>query len=382
MTPEQLATDLKSLLLQKDFRPVQQPEDTPVFDLYIRIENPVCCVLAVQPHDSDEHREDVAAFAESLQKQLPQIQCTQLICLYLTIGPEPLAEVRPLADTDRMGNLHHIAWHYATDTQTLQVADGSPDKLMGIEKLLRMAATGEELPKDTLREDTTGKRPVVTFTIFCHLCCPASLRHGDGTERISLGAFQRQQRNSAGIGAILPPHHRHVLPRQHHAPCCQQHLSVLLRQSGRTAAGQSPLCDSVSHFRHLRRTVQCFSGALCLHRRIWRHLRTFGRHAHPHTGERFPLYRHELRHHDIAGIHSPCHGLSGCGCGQLGPSGRIPLRRSGVLPHVPCQRMRFADGCSLLTSWEQPSFFVQNRPLFPTGFPLLFLGITCHLYTE
>lgn len=50
MTPEQLATDLKSLLLQKDFRPVQQPEDTPVFDLYIRIENPVCCVLAVQPH--------------------------------------------------------------------------------------------------------------------------------------------------------------------------------------------------------------------------------------------------------------------------------------------------------------------------------------------
>ena len=90
MTPEQLATDLKSLLLQKDFRTVQQPEDTPVFDLYIRIENPVCCVLAVQPHDSDEHREDVAAFAESLQKQLPQIQCTQLICLYLTIGPEPL----------------------------------------------------------------------------------------------------------------------------------------------------------------------------------------------------------------------------------------------------------------------------------------------------
>ena len=176
MTPEQLATDLKSLLLQKDFRPVQQPEDTPVFDLYIRIENPVCCVLAVQPHDSDEHREDVAAFAESLQKQLPQIQCTQLICLYLTIGPEPLAEVRPLADTDRMGNLHHIAWHYATDTQTLQVADGSPDKLMGIEKLLRMAATGEELPKDTLREDTTGKRPVVTFTIFA--ICAALLLYG------------------------------------------------------------------------------------------------------------------------------------------------------------------------------------------------------------
>lgn len=176
MTPEQLATDLKSLLLQKDFRPVQQPEDTPVFDLYIRIENPVCCVLAVQPHDSDEHREDVAAFAESLQKQLPQTQCTQLICLYLTIGPEPLAEVRPLADTDRMGNLHHIAWHYATDTQTLQVADGSPDKLMGIEKLLRMAATGEELPKDTLREDTTGKRPVVTFTIFA--ICAALLLYG------------------------------------------------------------------------------------------------------------------------------------------------------------------------------------------------------------
>ena len=176
MTPEQLATDLKSLLLQKDFRLVQQPEDTPVFDLYIRIENPVCCALAVQPHDNAEHREEVAAFAEGLQKQLPQIQCTQLICLYLTIGAEPLEEVHPLADTDRMGNLHHIAWHYATDTQTLQAADGSPDKLMGIEKLLRMAATGEELPKDTLREDTAGKRPVVTFTIFA--ICAALLIYG------------------------------------------------------------------------------------------------------------------------------------------------------------------------------------------------------------
>ena len=107
MTPEQLATDLQKLLLQKDFRPVQQPEGTPVFGLYIRIENPVCCVLAVQPHDNTEHREDVAAFAEELQKQLSQIQCTQLICLYLTIGPEPLEELHPLADTDRMGNLHH-----------------------------------------------------------------------------------------------------------------------------------------------------------------------------------------------------------------------------------------------------------------------------------
>lgn len=154
MTPEQLATDLQNLLLQKDFRPVQQPADTPVFGLYIRIENPVCCVLAVQPHDNAAHRQEIAAFAEGLQKQLSQIQCTQLICLYLTMGPEALAEVYPLADTDRMGNLHHIAWHYAMDTQTLQTADGSPDKLMGIEKLLRMAATGEELPKDTLREDT------------------------------------------------------------------------------------------------------------------------------------------------------------------------------------------------------------------------------------
>ena len=170
MTPEQLATNLQSLLLQKDFRLVQQPDDTPAFDLYIRIENPVCCVLAVQPHDNAEHREDVAVFVEGLQEKLPQIQCTQLICLYLTIGAEPLAEVRPLADTDRMGSLHHIAWHYATDTDTLQVADGSPDKLMGIEKLLRMAATGE---------DTAGKRPVVTFSIFA--ICAVLLLYGMAT---------------------------------------------------------------------------------------------------------------------------------------------------------------------------------------------------------
>lgn len=176
MTPEQLAMNLKSLLLQKDFHLVQQSQDTPVFDLYIRIENPVCCVLAVQPHDNAKHRKEVAAFAERLQKQLSQIQCTQIICLYLTIGAEPLEDVRPLADTDRMGNLHHIAWHYAIDTQTLRAADGSPDKLMSIEKLLRMAATGKELPKDTLREDLAGKRPVVTFSIFA--ICAALLLYG------------------------------------------------------------------------------------------------------------------------------------------------------------------------------------------------------------
>lgn len=176
MTPIQLATNLDALLLQKDFRPVQQSQTPAHLGLYIRIENPVCCVLAVQPHDNDDHREAVAVFAEGLQKQLPQIQCTQLICLYLTIGAEPLAEVHPLADTDRMGNLHHIAWHYAMDTQTLQTADGSPDKFMGIEKLLQMAAAGEELPKDTLRKDTTGKRPVVTTCIFA--ICALLLLYG------------------------------------------------------------------------------------------------------------------------------------------------------------------------------------------------------------
>lgn len=176
MTPEQLATNLQELLLQKDFQPVHQPADAAVFGLFIRIENPVCCILAVQPNDNAEHREAVAAFAEGLQKQLAQIQCTQLICLYLTMDVNPLAEVRPLAETDRIGNLHHIAWHYATNTQTLQIAEGSPDKLMGIEKLLRMAVTGEELPKDTLRDDTAGKRPVVTYTIFA--ICAALLLYG------------------------------------------------------------------------------------------------------------------------------------------------------------------------------------------------------------
>lgn len=176
MTPEQLATDLQGLLLQKDFRPVQQPPEAAVFGLYIRIENPLCCVLAVQPHQDSGQREAVAAFAEELQKQLAQIQCTQLVCLYLTIGDTQQDVVSPLAETDRMGNLHHIAWHYAMDTQTIQRAEGSPDKMMGIEKLLHMAASGKTLPKDTLRPVIAGARPTVTITLFA--ICAVLLLYG------------------------------------------------------------------------------------------------------------------------------------------------------------------------------------------------------------
>lgn len=144
-----------------------------MFDSHKRIESSlfaVCAALAVQPHDTAEHREDVAALWKD-QKQLPQIQCTQPVCLYLTIYAESLVEVHPLADTDCM-------WAICTTSLGITPRTHKPCRQPTAAQTsswalkLLMAATGEELPADTPAERHRRKTPRGNFHSFaiCAAC--------------------------------------------------------------------------------------------------------------------------------------------------------------------------------------------------------------------
>lgn len=156
---------LYDLLKQKDFDPVFG-----MSGLFLRIENPILYLIAIQPLDESnaEDQQAICNIAEQLQEALPQYCCTELICLYLTIGDTPHTP-QPLQITERLGHLHHIAWHFMPQSHSLQVAADSPKKLLGVEKLLQMAAKGEQLPKDTLYSTQHTQRPIVTLCIFA-LC--------------------------------------------------------------------------------------------------------------------------------------------------------------------------------------------------------------------
>lgn len=163
---------LYHLLEQKDFEPVFG-----ISGLFLRIENPVLYLLAIQPleESSAEHQTAVCALAERLQNELADYCCTQLVCLYLTIDDAP-AVPKALQRTERMTSLHHIAWHFVPESCSLQVAEDSPKKLLGIEKLLQMAAKGEQIPEDTLYTVPAARLPFATLSIF--VVCVSILAYG------------------------------------------------------------------------------------------------------------------------------------------------------------------------------------------------------------
>lgn len=186
---------LYDLLQQKDFEAVLG-----VSGIFLRVENPVLYVIVVQSVEEEnvEHQAAVRTFAEQLQQELPEYCCTQLICLYLTIGDTPHTP-HPLQVTDRLTNLHHIAWHFNPQSGILTVAEDSPKKLLGIEKLLHMAAKGEQLPKDTLYTDiemeNQTQRPIVSFAIFaiCVLVLAYGLLFGKHMDILDAFSVSRQR---------------------------------------------------------------------------------------------------------------------------------------------------------------------------------------------
>lgn len=161
MTPEECILQLEKLILQKDFRCVSN-------GIYLRIEHPICYLLAVQSVQDDiTLRQDIVRqMAIQMQQKSAELNCTQTICLYLCIGTETDRMPTLLQETERMSTLHHIAWYFDLQTMQLNTAQDSPKKLLGLEKYLRMAAQGETLPQDYLPNHAVIKKPIVTWGIW------------------------------------------------------------------------------------------------------------------------------------------------------------------------------------------------------------------------
>lgn len=184
MTPEECIVQLEKLILQKDFQCISQ-------GIYLRIEHPICYLLAVQSVQDDIpiRQEIVRRMAAQMQQKSAEVNCTQTICLYLCIGTQPAYTPTVLEDTARLGTLHHIAWYFDLQTMQLHPAADSPKKLLGLEKYLQMAVKGETLPQDHLSNMPMIRKPVVTWGIW--VICVILLCFGmlDGTQQDLLTTY-------------------------------------------------------------------------------------------------------------------------------------------------------------------------------------------------
>lgn len=161
MTPEECILQLEKWILQKDFQCVSQ-------GIYLRIEHPICYLLAVQSVNDDIplRQEMVRRMAVQMQQKSAEVNCTQTICLYLCIGDDAAGTPTLLENTERMGTLHHIAWYFDLQTMQIHPAADSPKKLLGLEKDLRMAAKGAALPQEDLFQVSVIQKPIVTWGIW------------------------------------------------------------------------------------------------------------------------------------------------------------------------------------------------------------------------
>ena len=148
-------------------------------DWYWRAENPmlylVCLDFGTEPRES--LLTEFAAFCGSMRQQMAQLHCTRLVALTVLVDKSmqdvPVENVEKFFDPCRTEEIYPVFWYFSTESGTITAPKGQPDRLIGIEKLLRAAAKGEEPQVLPLRQEGAHAYPVATICIF--LICLAAL---------------------------------------------------------------------------------------------------------------------------------------------------------------------------------------------------------------
>ncbi len=150
MTEPVFLENFKTLLLQKDFEAI-----TP--DCFILVENPVLYAICLKNELPQKQMID------HLHENLQEFYCQRLICIFISVE-EHTPHTLTYAHTDDTYFL--VTWHYDIQKQTLTAAPDAPTKILGIEKLLKKAASDDVIPSAPKLEIQTQPKPYVTYSIF------------------------------------------------------------------------------------------------------------------------------------------------------------------------------------------------------------------------
>lgn len=166
--------DLRMQLESKGFRRVKNKDNW-----YWRAENPVLYLLCLLDRADDDWREDHRTFADfgrRMEERLGEFHCTRVVALSILV--DNIGENEPV-DSVESGDIsnfngydekfYRVFWQFSTESGKVRAGKDQPDRLLGIEKLLRAAAKGEQPEVLLLRDTKEQKAPIATGVIFA-LC--------------------------------------------------------------------------------------------------------------------------------------------------------------------------------------------------------------------
>ena len=183
-------------LQNSGFFPVKQKENW-----YWRAENPVLYLLCLwdgQSEDWQQEAEAFRAFGQDMEKKAEQFRCTRVVALSVLVDKKTVDNsvdnVDNLWITQYNDTFFRVWWDFSTKNGKVTAREGQPDRLIGVEKLLRAAAAGETVEELPLREGAETEKPLVSLTIFaiCLTVLALMLTTGRRAEWLSAYGLSRE----------------------------------------------------------------------------------------------------------------------------------------------------------------------------------------------
>ena len=168
---------------------------------YWRAENPVLYLLCLWDAQGEHwcaETEAFTAFGRDMEKKAEQFHCTRVVALSVLVDKKEVDNFVDNVDnlwiTQYENKFFRVWWNFSTESGKVTAAEGQPDRLIGVEKLLRAAAAGEMAEALPLREAGEGEKPLVSLTIFaiCMTVLAFMLTTGQRSEWLSAYGLSRE----------------------------------------------------------------------------------------------------------------------------------------------------------------------------------------------
>lgn len=154
--------NFRNLLLNNRFRPLQMSKISNLKNYYVRDENPILYIVGVfEKENFLMEQEFLWSYAESLSED-ERLLFTEIIVVSVYLG-EKTDDFEEYSFLNE--HLHVVQWFYNFKDGTLETFPNQPNKLLGIEKLLSKAKSGEEIKVSTLKF-TKKHAPIMSLSIF------------------------------------------------------------------------------------------------------------------------------------------------------------------------------------------------------------------------
>lgn len=165
---------------------------------YWRAENPVLYLLCLwdgQQEDWQAEAERFTAFGKDLEQKAAQFHCTRVVALSVLVDKKEVDNFVDNVDnlwiTQYQDTFFRVWWNFSTKSGKVTAQEGQPDRLIGIEKLLRAAAAGKQAEELPLRAE--AEKPLCSLSIFavCLTVLAVMLTTGQRAEWLSAYGLSR-----------------------------------------------------------------------------------------------------------------------------------------------------------------------------------------------